>query len=90
MHIPRAGVEALMPEEYQREIVQSVAEQSSVMSLAYRAPNMTRAQRRIPCLSVLPAAYFSISKLISEDDLLHILSVAVITIRTVPGPVALK
>jgi HK97 family phage major capsid protein len=59
MHIPRAGVEALMPEEYQRDIVQSVAEESAVMRLAYRAPNMTRAQRRIPCLSVLPAAYFS-------------------------------
>jgi HK97 family phage major capsid protein len=57
--IPRSGAQALMPEEYQREIVQSVPEMSSVMRLAYRAPNMSRAQRRIPCLSVLPAAYFS-------------------------------
>jgi len=58
-YIPRSGAEALMPEEYQREIIQNVPESSAVMSLAYRAPNMSRAQRRIPCLSVLPTAYFS-------------------------------
>lgn len=58
-YIPRVGVEALMPEEYQREIIQSIAEMSSVMSLAYRAPNMAREQRRLPCLSVLPTAYFT-------------------------------
>ncbi len=57
--IPRSGAEALMPEEYQREIVQNVAQMSSVMSLAYRAPDMSRIQRRIPVLSVLPTAYFS-------------------------------
>jgi len=58
-YIPRTNVEALMPEEYSREIIQSVAEMSAVMSLGYRAPDMSRAQRRLPCLSVLPAAYFS-------------------------------
>lgn len=59
MYIPRPGAQALMPEEYQSEIVQSVAEQSTVMQLAYRAPDMSRAEKRIPCLSVLPTAYFS-------------------------------
>ena len=58
-YIPRSGVEALMPEEYQREIIESVPEQSVVMTFANRAPDMSRAQRRIPCLSVLPTAYFS-------------------------------
>jgi HK97 family phage major capsid protein len=58
-YIPRAGVEALMPEDVQREIVQSVPENSAVMTYARRGPNMSRAQRRIPCLSVLPTAYFS-------------------------------
>jgi HK97 family phage major capsid protein len=57
-YIPRSGAEALMPEEFQREIIQSVSEMSSVMSLATKAPNMTRAQKRIPVLSVLPTAYF--------------------------------
>ena len=58
-YIPRTGAEALMPEEYQREIIESVPEMSSVMNLAYRAPNMSRAQRRIPVLSILPTAYFT-------------------------------
>ena len=58
-YIPRSGVEALMPEEYQREIIQSVSEQSSVMTHAYRLPDMSRAQRRLPVLSVLPTAYFT-------------------------------
>ena len=56
--IPRSGVEALMPEEFQRDIIQNAPEQSAVMSLATRAPNMSRQQRRIPVLSVLPTAYF--------------------------------
>lgn len=58
-YIPRSGAEALMPEEYQREIVEAMPEQSAVMQFAYRAPNMSRAQRRIPVLSVLPTAYFT-------------------------------
>lgn len=56
--IPRSGVEALMPEEFQRDIIQNAPEQSAVMSLATKAPNMSRQQRRIPVLSVLPTAYF--------------------------------
>ena len=47
-----------MPEEFQREIIQNVPEMSAVMSLATKAPNMSRAQRRLPVLSVLPTAYF--------------------------------
>ncbi len=57
-YIPRSGAEALMPEEFQREIVESAPEMSAVMSLARKAPNMSRQQRRIPVLSVLPMAYF--------------------------------
>lgn len=57
-YIPRVGAEALMPEEYTREIIENVPQMSSVMQLAYRAPNMSRAQRRMPVLSTLPYAYF--------------------------------
>jgi HK97 family phage major capsid protein len=57
-YIPRSGAEALMPEEFQKEIMQVLPEQSAVMTLAYCAPNMSKAQRRIPVLSVLPTAYF--------------------------------
>ncbi len=56
--IPRSGAEALMPEEFQREIIEHTPEMSAVMGLANRAPNMSRQQRRIPVLSVLPMAYF--------------------------------
>lgn len=58
-HIPRSGAEALMPEEYQKQIIEAVPEMSSVMRYATRAADMTRAQRRIPVLSVLPTAYFT-------------------------------
>lgn len=57
-YIPRSGAEALMPEEFQREIIQGVPETSSVMALGTKAPNMSRSQRRMPVLSVLPTAYF--------------------------------
>lgn len=59
MPITRSMALPLMPEDVQREIVQSTPEYSTIMKLAMRAPNMTRKQRRIPCLSVLPTAYFS-------------------------------
>ena len=58
-YIPRRGAEALMPEEYQREIIQEVSQESIIMSLGYRAANMSRNQRRLPVLSVLPTAYFT-------------------------------
>ncbi|MEN8907904.1 MAG: phage major capsid protein [Clostridiales bacterium] len=58
-YIPRSNVEALMPEEFQREIVENVPEMSAVMRYAYRGPNMSRAQKRIPVLSILPTAYFT-------------------------------
>jgi len=59
MYIPRNGAEALMPEEYQREIIQSVPEFSSVLTYGRRLPDMARAQRRIPVLSSLPTAFFT-------------------------------
>lgn len=56
--ISRTDAAALIPEDVSREIVQGVPERSSVMRLARRLPNMPRAQRRMPVLSVLPTAYF--------------------------------
>jgi HK97 family phage major capsid protein len=68
MYIDRSGAEALMPEDYQREIVESVPAYSTVMTYGYRAADMTRAQRRIPCLANLPTAYFSNPGPSSVDD----------------------
>lgn len=56
--IDRSGAQALMPEDVSKEIIQGVAQYSSVMTLGTRAPNMPRKQRRVPVLSTLPMAYF--------------------------------
>lgn len=56
--IDRTGAQALMPEDVSREIVQGVTEQSAVMRLARRLPNMSRAQRRMPVLASLVTASF--------------------------------
>lgn len=57
-NISRAGVEALIPEDVSREIVQGVPEKSAVMQLARRLPNMSTKQRRMPVLAGLISAYF--------------------------------
>lgn len=56
--ISRTGVEALIPEEVSREIIQGVPQASAVMSMARRLPNMSTSQRRMPVLSGLMTAYF--------------------------------
>lgn len=59
MAVTRTMAAPLIPEEVQREIIESMPEYSTVMKLGKRAANMSRKQRRIPCLSALPTAYFS-------------------------------
>lgn len=56
--ISRSGSTALMPEDVSREIIQGAVEQSAVLSLSRRLPNMSNKQRRMPVLSSLPTAYF--------------------------------
>lgn len=56
--INRDGVEALIPEDAARDIVQGVPKYSTVMQIATRGQNMPRNQRRVPVLSTLPTAYF--------------------------------
>jgi HK97 family phage major capsid protein len=48
----------LIPEDVSKEIIQGVPQYSAIMSLARKAPNMSRKQRRVPVLSTLPTAYF--------------------------------
>jgi HK97 family phage major capsid protein len=57
-NISRTDVQALIPEEVQREIVQGVPEQSAIMRVARRLPDMSRNQRRMPVLSSLITANF--------------------------------
>lgn len=56
--ISRTDAAALIPEEASREIVKNVTEQSAVMRLAKKLPNMSRAQYRMPVSSALATAYF--------------------------------
>lgn len=56
--ITRTDSSALIPEDVSREIIQGAVEQSAVLRLARRLPNMSRAQQRMPVLSAMPAAYF--------------------------------
>ncbi|MCX7924137.1 MAG: phage major capsid protein [Clostridia bacterium] len=56
--IDRTDANALIPEEVSKEIIQGIPQYSTVMSLATKAPNMSRSQQRIPVLSTLPSAYF--------------------------------
>lgn len=56
--IDRTDSQALIPEDVVKEILQGIPQYSAVMSLATKAPNMSRKQRRVPVLSSLPIAYF--------------------------------
>ena len=56
--ISRVDIQSLIPEDVQREIVQGVPEQSAIMRVARRLPDMSRAQRRLPVLASLITANF--------------------------------
>lgn len=51
--ITRTQAEALIPEDIAKEIMKAAPEQSAVMQLGRRLPNMSRQQRRIPVLNSL-------------------------------------
>lgn len=56
--ISRTDAAALIPEEASAEILKNVPQQSAVMRLARRLPNMSRGQYRLPVMSALASAYF--------------------------------
>lgn len=56
--INRTGAEALIPTEQSSQIFQSITEESAVLRLARRLPNMSRQMLKIPVLNSLPYAYF--------------------------------
>jgi HK97 family phage major capsid protein len=55
--LDRSGVQALMPEEVAREIIQNVPKTSAALRLFPRV-TMSRKQERMPVLSALPQAYW--------------------------------
>ena len=56
--IDRSGTEALIPDEYTKEIIKEVPESSAVMKIARKLPNMPRHKTNMPVLSALTTAYF--------------------------------
>ena len=56
--ITRSDAQALMPEDVSREIVQNITQESVVLSMFRRLPNMIRKQHRMPVLEALPVAGF--------------------------------
>jgi HK97 family phage major capsid protein len=56
--IDRSEAQALMPEEVSREILGNISEDSVVLKLGRRLPNMNRKQSRMPVLGSVPQAFF--------------------------------
>lgn len=56
--IDRTGAEALISEQVASEIIQGVTEQSAVMRMGRKLPNMSKKKYRMPVLDMLPMAYW--------------------------------
>ncbi len=56
--VDRSDAAALIPEDAAREIIANAEENSAVLGVSRRLPNMSRKQRRLPVWSSLPQAYF--------------------------------
>ena len=56
--IDRTGAEALISEQVANEIIQGVAEQSTVLRMGKKLPNMSKKKYRMPVLDMLPVAYW--------------------------------
>lgn len=56
--IDRTGAASLIPTEYANDIMQDAVEESAVLRMAKRLPNMTSKMLSMPVLSSLPFAYF--------------------------------
>lgn len=56
--IDRTGAATLIPTQYSNEIMQDAIEESAVLRMAKRLPNMTSKMLSMPVLNSLPHAYF--------------------------------
>lgn len=57
-NIGRTDVAALIPEDVSAEILSHLPTMNPLLQMAYKLPNMSRAQRRLPVLGTLATAYF--------------------------------
>lgn len=56
--IDRTGAESLIPEQQASEIVQGAIQQSAVLTMGRRMPNLTARTYKMPVLGMMPLAYF--------------------------------
>jgi HK97 family phage major capsid protein len=56
--INRTGLDYLIPPVVQKEIISAIPEQSAVLSMMRRLPDMTTNQTQMPIIGTLPNAYF--------------------------------
>ena len=56
--IDRNGAASIIPTQYSNEIMQDAVEESAVLRMARRLPNMTTSMLSMPVLNSLPHAYF--------------------------------
>jgi Phage capsid family. len=56
--ISRTDAEALIPTEISKEIIQNMPQQSAIMALARKLPDMSKKQKTLPILAALMTAYF--------------------------------
>lgn len=56
--IDRTGAEALISEQVANEIIQGVSEESAVLRMGKKLPNMSKKRYRMPVLDMLPVAYW--------------------------------
>ena len=56
--VTRTGVASLIPPQYSTQIIQDAVEESAVLRMATRLPDMTSKMLNMPVLSSLPMAYF--------------------------------
>jgi HK97 family phage major capsid protein len=56
--VDRESAAALIPEDVSREIIKAVNEESILLRIARKRPNMSRKQQRLPILATKPEAYF--------------------------------
>lgn len=56
--IDRTGAEALISEQVSKEIIQGAVENSTILRMGRKLPNMTSNKTRMPVLDLLPLAYW--------------------------------
>jgi HK97 family phage major capsid protein len=66
--IQRGDAQALIPEEFSRDIIDTIAQESAFMRMARRLPNMSRQQMRLPIIGSLPSAFFVTSTVPGVPD----------------------